>query len=108
VFQKKLYTRSSSQKKTVANYFAILIKILKENKMKKTIFTVATLTTMALALDVNGVMDSVDKKKAVDSVDKTKAATSIVQGDYKSAVKSVDTDKATESVDKAKLMKSLY
>jgi len=78
--------------------------------MKLSIIALLCISTLTIALDMNGVVDSVDKKKAKEAVNQDTAIASAMSGDIsvKALKESVDTKKAKEAVDKDKLVKSLY
>ncbi len=91
-------------------FFDIITKIFKDTNMKKFLFALIALSSLAFAFDMGKAVESVDKDKAKASVDQEKAMEAVSKGDFTTdAVKrSVDGDKAVDSVDKEKLMKSVF
>ena len=91
-------------------FFDMIIKIFKDNGMKKVLFALVAISSLAFAFDMGKIADSVDGDKAKASVDQEKAMEAVTKGDISvDAVKrSVDGEKAVDSVDKEKLMKSVF
>ena len=69
--------------------------------MKKVLFALVAISSLAFAFDMGKIADSVDQEKAMEAVTKGDISVDAVK-------RSVDGEKAVGSVDKEKLMKSVF
>ena len=61
--------------------------------MKKSLFMLMALSSLALAFDMGSITDSVDPKKAMEAIDKDKMKKAAKSGDMKAMSSAVDKDK---------------
>ena len=61
--------------------------------MKKSLFIVLALSSLAFAFDMGSITDSIDTKAAMKAIDKDKMKEAAKSGDMKSMASAVDKDK---------------